>query len=160
MLDIDFDDQTIHQRDDDRPSITKFLGDIDLEEVLDSSTALFESNQPPWRVALDVLDAEVQIVFDLRVSMVLGRSYPQTTPFDGIDFSPFDAYKNGLSRQHAVLILEGSNVIIRDMNSRNGTALNGKWLTPDHSYVLKSGDRINLAKLKLRIQFLYSPFVG
>jgi len=162
MADNDVSDQTIPFHDDEennnKRSTTKFLGDIVIEEVAESGAPTFASSQPPWRVALDILDANVQLVFDLRDSVILGRSYPQTTLFEGIDLSPFDAYKSGLSRNHAALLLEGGSVIIRDLESMNGTALNGKRLDPKHSYILNSGDRINLAKLKLRIRFLHSPF--
>jgi len=160
MLNMQPDDETVVPTQENQESTTKHLGDIVIEEAAEPSSILFESNQPPWRIELNILNVNVQIVFDFQDSVILGRSYPDPRPFNGIDLSPFDAYQCGISRNHVVLMLEQGNVLIRDLKSMNGTALNGKRLKPDHKYVIKSGDLIHLAKLKLRIRFLHNPFVS
>ncbi len=57
-----------------------------------------------------------------------------------------------LSRQHAEIKPVSSNYLIRDLNSRNGTAVNGHFLTED-PVALKSGDSILLAG-KVEFSFL------
>lgn len=159
MMNMQFDDETIVPFDEEQKITTKFIGDIVIEEADEPSSIPFASNQPPWRIELNILDMNVQIVFDFQDTIILGRSYPDPKPYKGIDLSPFDAYKSGLSRNHAMLILEQGNVLIRDLKSLNSTALNGKRLQPEHNYVINSGDIIHLAKLKLRIRFLHNPFI-
>jgi pSer/pThr/pTyr-binding forkhead associated (FHA) protein len=46
-----------------------------------------------------------------------------------------------LSRKHAMLTLEGGEVTCRDLDSRNGVALNGLRM---HSAVLRDGDMVQL----------------
>ena len=50
-----------------------------------------------------------------------------------------------VSRVHARLIREGENYSLIDMNSTNGTYLNGQRLSPDEICPLKDGDEIRFA---------------
>jgi hypothetical protein len=52
-----------------------------------------------------------------------------------------------VSRLHARLIWDGESYLISDLNSRNGTDINGRLLEPGEEYRLESGDRIRLADL-------------
>jgi pSer/pThr/pTyr-binding forkhead associated (FHA) protein len=62
-----------------------------------------------------------------------------------------------ISRHHCQLDLEGPNVRVRDLNSRNGTYVNG-WLVktaaaevvPD-KYVLKDGDELRVGPISFRV---------
>lgn len=49
-----------------------------------------------------------------------------------------------VSRQHALIRVQGGNYYVVDNGSANGTYLNGEKLTPIDSYQLKPGDRISL----------------
>lgn len=51
-----------------------------------------------------------------------------------------------VSKNHAVLLLKGDDVHIKDLNSANGTYLNGKRILPNIETLLKSGDKINIGK--------------
>ncbi|HLY25305.1 MAG TPA: FHA domain-containing protein [Aggregatilineales bacterium] len=53
----------------------------------------------------------------------------------------------GVSRQHAQVILERGQVFVADMNSANGTYVNGQRLTSGERRRLRAGDRINLANM-------------
>ncbi len=54
----------------------------------------------------------------------------------------------GISRVHAMVYREGANCIIEDLNSTNGTWINGTGLKPREGYVLKEGDKVRLAELE------------
>lgn len=56
--------------------------------------------------------------------------------------------EEGISRVHALVVKEGEECIIEDLNSTNGTWINGKPLEPRTRYVLKLGDRVRLAGLE------------
>ncbi len=55
-----------------------------------------------------------------------------------------------LSRNHFEIIKRGPEFLIRDLNSANGTFLNGSSITPDQWVTLKSGDDISIYDLKFR----------
>ncbi len=54
---------------------------------------------------------------------------------------------HGLSRKHATLTLSEGIVILRDLNSSNGSFLNGEEITRPH--VLESGDTVTCGELQL-----------
>ena len=56
--------------------------------------------------------------------------------------------QEGISRVHALVVKEGEECIIEDLNSTNGTWINGKPLEPRKRYVLKEGDKVRLAGLE------------
>ena len=159
ILDDEF-NKTQHPRPLETTVSTKILRGFNVQEVQEQSLPLkeLETAERPWRAALTIMEVDIQIVFDITNSIVLGRSYPSTEMFKGVDLSPFNAYEMGVSREHAVLLLQENQVILRDNDSSNGTLLNNKRLKPNTKYVLQSGDLVNLAKMALRFDLLYYPF--
>ena len=70
---------------------------------------------------------------------LLGRSseeYQPDVPFD----SPY------VSRQHVTIEYSEGAPLLIDLDSRHGTSINGRWLTPGEAYDLKDRDRITLAR--------------
>lgn len=53
-----------------------------------------------------------------------------------------------VSGEHAVFQMSGSDVLIEDLNSTNGTYINGKAITKQH---LKHNDTIEIGKHKIRL---------
>lgn len=51
----------------------------------------------------------------------------------------------GVSRLHALVIKEGKECMVEDLNSTNGTKLNEKLLEPRKRYVLQQGDKVSFA---------------
>ena len=51
----------------------------------------------------------------------------------------------GVSRVHAMVYKDGTDCVIEDLNSTNGTWVNGKGLEPREPYILKEGDKIRFA---------------
>ena len=51
----------------------------------------------------------------------------------------------GVSRIHAMIVKEGKECILEDLNSTNGTWVNEKCLEPRTRYVLKQGDKVRFA---------------
>lgn len=56
--------------------------------------------------------------------------------------------EKGISRIHARITTEGNRFFIKDMNSTNGTAVNGRELACYELCEIKSGDRIKLGNLE------------
>ncbi len=56
--------------------------------------------------------------------------------------------QGGVSRVHALLLREDSEYMVEDLNSTNGTWVNGKALIPREPYVLKEGDKVRFAEME------------
>jgi type VI secretion system FHA domain protein len=59
-----------------------------------------------------------------------------------------------VSRRHARIFREGSEYVVEDSQSRNGTFLNDKQLAPEQAVTLKEGDRIQIGPFVLAFQFI------
>ena len=57
------------------------------------------------------------------------------------------------SRIHARILQEGDKYYAVDLNSRNGTLINGVPLDPEEKYLLKNNDIISFAKEDFRYTF-------
>jgi hypothetical protein len=91
-------------------------------------------------------------VFPLYTSLVLGRT---NVAEEGIiNLNLYRAYEFGVSRQHAMLSLVDDRIEIADLQSSNGTCVNGVALRNGQSVVIRDGDRINLGRLEVRIHMV------
>ncbi|MBN1303781.1 MAG: FHA domain-containing protein [Anaerolineales bacterium] len=88
-----------------------------------------------------------------RTEITLGRIVQDQPFMPDIDFSPYNAYENGVSRLHAVLKRDQRKITIMDLGSSNGTYLNGKKIKANIASPLRNGDLVSLGKLKLQILF-------
>jgi len=82
---------------------------------------------------------------------ILGRSTKGQTIIPDIDFSPYQAYEEGVSRLHANINIAGSIITIKDLGSANGTRLNGNRIKPHDEYPLHHGDILTFGKLKVQV---------
>lgn len=69
------------------------------------------------------------------------------------DLQPFSADVFGVSRKHAVLEKDGQHIVLTDLNSSNGTRLNGTLLVPMRRCIVRHGDALQLGGLQLRVRF-------
>lgn len=59
--------------------------------------------------------------------------------------------KRGISRMHAKLMQKTDGLYILDLNSTNGTFLNGEYLTSGEEYKLKEGDLVSFAQCQFYV---------
>ena len=78
-------------------------------------------------------------------ALVIGRKTPEVMGL--LRNAP-----NTVGRQHAEISREGDLFYIRDLNSRNGTRLNGRILTPNELYPLSDGDVVSLVNFVLDVR--------
>ena len=86
-----------------------------------------------------------------RNEFTLGRLSEGQPIMPDIDLTAYQAYASGVSRLHAVVKRDESNVVVMDLGSSNGTYLNGRRLTPHTEERLSHGDIVALGKLKIQI---------
>jgi hypothetical protein len=82
---------------------------------------------------------------------VLGRAIPITD--NVIDFTPYGAENSGVSRRHAILTIDEEHVWLADLESVNGTFLNGHRLEPNKRAIVRDGDEIEMGHLRLHVYF-------
>jgi hypothetical protein len=108
---------------------------------------------PPWRLILTTSGAKQSTIgLDVREALVIGRVEQDEAQAPTFDLSPHMAFENGISRQHAVLIPSVDALYLVDLDSTNGTWINGMYLEPGQRYALSVGDRVELGLLRLTVK--------
>ena len=124
----------------------------DDEEHLPDGTSQFDAGMK-LRIQIMMSRLPLTITPEEGKEIVLGRLEATTDTPEAVNFTPYAAYPLGVSRRHASLKLSGNRLEIRDLASNNGTFLNGTQIWPDEVHVLRSGDTIRLARMKLQVYF-------
>ncbi len=108
---------------------------------------------PAWRIILTTLARKPSTIgLDVRERLVIGRLDPGGEAAPDLDLSPHLALEHGISRQHAVLLPTGDALYIVDLDSTNGTWVNGEYLQPGQRHALQPGDRLELGLLRLVVK--------
>ncbi len=107
------------------------------------STTGFRHGQP----MLYIQGASKPFALSAQRENILGRKSSQTGVQPTIDLNLFDGYNLGVSRLHAAITYDKGSFFLRDLDSTNGTFLNGKPVPPNHTLALNSGDEIRLGNL-------------
>ncbi|MBN2304743.1 MAG: FHA domain-containing protein [Anaerolineae bacterium] len=115
----------------------------------------------PWRLLLQIGgDNQTTVGIEVRDHVVLGRSDPVADYYPDLDLSPYDGQEGGVSRRHAAIIQddESKSLYIEDLNSTNGTRINGFSLEPRRRYRLRDGDELEFGRVRMTMRFVRSPF--
>lgn len=87
--------------------------------------------------------------------VILGRvdaGFKAKNPPD-VNLAEFGAFDKGVSRQHAALRLDGSMLMVQDIDSTNGTFVNGQRVTGTAGRVVRDQDELRLGSLSLTLNF-------
>ncbi len=109
----------------------------------------------PLRLVLQIADSDRMITVPIIERLVIGRGGGAQIP--DIDLAAFDATKRGVSRRHAAFIHTHNTLFIEDLNSTNGTRINGYQIAPGQPCRLRNGDEIELGKLRLGVSIVRAP---
>ena len=154
--------------DSERPETTSLDHDA-LNEMYDRVTRRVEGQPeviplPYWgntllgraaRLQLDVEGhGDTPIQTYIEDELILGRAVPGTPDQPDIDLTPFGAVIQGVSRRHVLIIKEGNLLKVADLASTNGTYLNGVRLQPRQPRLLRTGDRLSLGQLVIKVSSL------
>jgi hypothetical protein len=119
------------------------------DRLIDALKADRQESVQPWRVILQALTPEGDVVgAEVRRISVIGRADKSNLQPD-MDLSHLDKGKSGVSRQHAVLLPADDGLYLIDLDSTNGTWVNGLYLQPGHKHRLSTGDVIEFGTLKM-----------
>ncbi|MBN1810429.1 MAG: NAD(P)H-dependent oxidoreductase [Anaerolineae bacterium] len=82
-------------------------------------------------------------------NVLIGRVKPGVTPAPDVDLVPHGGDQMGVSRQHARMLLGSGGWVLEDLNSTNGTFLNGNQVLPGQQARVHTGDIIRFGTLTL-----------
>lgn len=86
-----------------------------------------------------------------RDNFTLGRVIAGQAVIPDVDLEPYEAHDRGVSRMHAEIRLDPDSIRIIDLESANGTLLNGKRLEPQVPTPIHHGDFIQLGSMSLQL---------
>ncbi len=109
----------------------------------------------PMRVVLKLEDSNQVISVPVTERLLIGRGDENTEP--EINLDPFDSGKFGVSRQHAVFTYDGNALFVEDLNSTNGTRINGFRIDAGRPYRLHNGDELEFGRLRLSLRLVRVP---
>lgn len=87
---------------------------------------------------------------------VLGRSDENSEFVPDVDLANYGARAKGVSRRHAALVRYHGQLHIIDLNSVNGTFLNGSRILSDNPHPLAAGDEIKFGTLSMKLARILS----
>lgn len=134
----------------DIPTDVVAIPDMANEPIPETEIFIDTSMIPEDGIGIYVVGAPRPYYLYIYKELILGR------PTDAIleatlDLSELAAYAMGVSRRHAKIRRTATGFEIIDLDSRNGTWLNGERLTPNKPYPLASGSQLHLGKLRLQL---------
>src|SRR5450432_1672838 len=110
----------------------------------------------PMRLLLSAADSSQLISIQLADRLVIGRGGGGGHEPD-INLAQLGGVNYGISRWHAVFSYEENTLFVEDLNSTNGTRINGYRLDSDKSYRLRNGDELELGHLRLIVRVVRPP---
>lgn len=84
---------------------------------------------------------------------IIGRSDVQNAVPPDIDLAQFDARERGVSRRHAALVRFESGIHLVDLDSVNGTFVNGRRIPSEMPHALHPGDTVGFGDLTVSVGF-------
>lgn len=82
---------------------------------------------------------------------IIGRTDEASDYLPDVDLAQHGGRENGVSRRHAALVHYRGAIHVVDLNSVNGTFLNGKRLLPEIPYAMNVGDALKLGNINLAV---------
>jgi hypothetical protein len=108
---------------------------------------------PDGVIILQVGQEETPIMVQIRQDLILGRVTQTGDLTTYINLTPFGADGHGGVRRPPRLLRDGNAVYLMDLNSTNGTRVNGEALAAGVEKRLRDGDELLLGRLKVYVYF-------
>ncbi|MEO1441657.1 MAG: FHA domain-containing protein [Chloroflexota bacterium] len=126
---------------------------------LTGTTASHDTDRLPGSIYLESIESNLSIRMDYEMGQFsIGRHDPVSNLTPDLDLTMFNAQKHGISRLHATLRCTTEKVFLQDLNSVNGTRLDGKTLIPGTSRQLEERHIVQFGTLALRIIIIRSSY--
>jgi pSer/pThr/pTyr-binding forkhead associated (FHA) protein len=130
---------------------TNGFNDGSKSEAASQPAAIPTTPYPDAPVSLHILSSNVFLPLSGEDEVILGRASEGQSMVPDINLDPYRAFEAGVSRMHAAIRLVEDQVLITDLDSGNGTRINGNRIEPKIPHPIKNGDLLNLGKLKIQV---------
>lgn len=100
---------------------------------------------------LEVESSETPLLVTVAGEVVIGRRDIDSAIAPEIDLTSYGGYQKGISRYHAVFHAQDGQLRITDLDSHNGTYLNGYRIPPRQTAVVQNGDEVRLGQILLHV---------
>lgn len=107
----------------------------------------------PSRIQFLVRESGVIVEREVERILIIGRRN-SALPVD-IDLADYHGQDLGISRNHLKIEIINKRLTIRDLESVNGTLLNGIKMKPHQPYELKHGDELKPGRMHLKVYFIH-----
>ncbi len=104
-----------------------------------------------WTIEIRFPDSPQPIRLHIEKELLFGRADLNQPVYNGFDLNPFKADSMGVSRRHALIRREHDGLVLIDLNSINGTILNGVRLPPETPHLLGPDNTIFLSHLQMSV---------
>lgn len=85
--------------------------------------------------------------------VVIGRQPREDHPEVTVDLEGYDGHDLGVSRHHCMMKAINGSLMLVDLDSINGTFVNGHKAMPLKRYHIVDGDTITLGRISLEVRF-------
>ena len=127
--------------------------DTDTVELAAKPLSGYTIPQQPKTVALVLINTNAVFMVKIIDRILIGRGDVESNDKVDIDLMWHGGREKGVSRHHAALYRNDYLLWIVDLQSTNGTYLNGVRLLPSQAHYLRDGDEICLGKMLFHIHF-------
>lgn len=100
-------------------------------------------------------EAPIPLIVSQAVSF--GRAGSTGSLKNHVDLTRYDAVNYGVSRLHMILHNQDGKFLVEDLDTVNGTYINGDPIQPRSPTPVKNGDEIRLGQLRMYIYFIQEP---
>ncbi|HZS07273.1 MAG TPA: protein kinase [Blastocatellia bacterium] len=101
-------------------------------------------------VVVGTTEMDAQFPLNMQGESLIGRLDPNRGIHPEVDLSRYDPAAR-VSRRHAKIFVQNNQFLIEDLNSSNGTFINGQVrLAPRQPHPLASGDEVRLGETRLK----------
>ncbi len=107
----------------------------------------------PGTIRFAIPSSGREVSIPMQDQIRIGRADAQRDTHPELDLTEDSAHEAVISRLHAVVLNTALGVAIRDLNSVNGTQVNGYRLPPHLPYALNDGDELTFGDLIVHVFF-------
>lgn len=130
---------------------------IPISEIVASKTTGPLDRRVPWVIEFRVVGTPTTMQVQVRDEMLMGRADAEQGYFPEVDLAGFKGFAFGVSRKHGRIFIKDDRMHYEDLNSTNGSAINGQLCEKGGSYRLRHGDELSLGRLKMQVRFAVVP---
>lgn len=103
-------------------------------------------------INLVVLNSGRRLTLDASEDLLIGRKDNARGIYPDVDLGLDGGYESGVSRRHAIISLHNGVCVLEDLESANGTFVNGRRAPPHRQTPVNHGDELKFGTLILRFE--------